>query len=208
MKKFLLIDDHAIIRSGLKDLLLHIYHPAEIHEAENGDTAVKLLKQNEYSLVTMDVQIPGTDTVGLMEYIHITFPALKVLIFSMSAENIYAKRFLKAGAKGFISKDEPLDEIKKAIDLILNGRTYISDNLAQLLAEASFSDTPENPFNKLSAREFEIASLLLSGQTLSEIAKTHNLSVSTVGTHKARLFEKLGVNNLLDLQEMARSYNL
>jgi len=208
MKKFLLVDDHAIIRSGLKDLLSQMYHPAEIKEAENGQAAVEMLKQSDYSLVVMDVQMPGTDTLGLMEYIHITYPKLKVLIFSMSAENIYAKRFLKAGAKGFISKYEPLDEVKKAIDIVLSGKRYISETLAQTLAEASTGRSPENPFTKLSAREFEIANLLLSGETLSEIAKTRNLSVSTVGTHKSRLFEKLGISNLLELQELARSYNL
>ena len=126
----------------------------------------------------------------------------------MSAESIYAKRFLKAGAKGFLSKDAPIDEIKKAINLVLNNRKYISDSLASALAEESITDTPSNPFNQLSPREFEIVTLLLSGQTISDIAKLLNLQVSTVGTHKARLFDKLNVVNLLELKAIATSYNL
>jgi two-component system invasion response regulator UvrY len=143
-----------------------------------------------------------------MEYIHVRYPETKVLVFSMSSEKIYAKRFLKAGAKGFLSKDSSLDEITKAFNMVLNNRKYISENLAEALVEDSLSDTPSNPFDKLSIREFEIASLLLSGQTLGDISAALNLQASTVGTHKARAFEKLGVNSILELKELATSYNL
>ena len=208
MKKFLLVDDHNVVRSGIKGLLLELFKPSEIAEAGDGETAVDNLKRNQYDLVMMDIQMPKTDTLGLMEYINIKYPDTKVLVFSMSAEAIYAKRFLKAGAKGFLSKDAPLEEIKKAISLVLNNRKYISETLAAVFAEESISDTPNNPFNQLSPREFEIVSLLLSGQTISEISRLLNLQVSTIGTHKARLFEKLHVSNILALKELATSYNL
>ncbi|MES2431782.1 MAG: response regulator transcription factor [Bacteroidota bacterium] len=208
MKKFLLVDDHVVVRSGIHGLISEIFKPCEVHEAADGETATEKLKQNVYDLIMMDIQMPKTDTLGLMEYIHIKYPEAKVLIFSMSAENIYAKRFLKAGAKGFLSKDSPLEEIKKAINLVLNNRKYISDSLAIALADDSISDNPANIFDKLSPREFEIVSLLLSGQTVSDISKSLNLQVSTVGTHKARIFEKLGVTNILELKELANSYNL
>jgi two-component system invasion response regulator UvrY len=126
----------------------------------------------------------------------------------MSAENIYAKRFLKAGAKGFLSKDSSLDEIKKAFTLVLNNRKYISESFAEMLADDSFTGKPDNPFDKLSPREFEITKLLLTGQTISQISKTLNLQLSTVGTHKSRVFEKLSVTNILELKELANSYNL
>lgn len=208
MKKFLLVDDHIVVRSGIKGLLSEIYKPAEIDEAGDGDGATEKLKHHSYDLIMMDIQMPNTDTLGLMEYIHIKYPMAKVLIFSMSSEKIYAKRFMKAGAKGFISKEAPLEEIKKAINLILNERMYISETLVNSLAEESFSDVSSNPFDKLSAREFEIVSLLLLGHTVSEISKSLNLQVSTVGTHKARLLEKLGVTNILELKELAVSFNL
>ena len=208
MKKFLIIDDHEVVRSGIKGLLIELFKPAEIDESSNGETAIENLKLHQYDLVIMDIQIPKTDTLGLMEHIRNKYPTTKVLVFSMSAENIYAKRFLKAGAKGFLSKDAPLDEIKKAINLVLNNRKYISETLASVLAEESISDTPGNPFNQLSPREFEILSLLLSGRTISEISKLLNLQVSTIGTHKARLLDKLQVTSLLQLKEMATAYNL
>ena len=208
MKKFLLIDDHIVVRSGIRGLLLEIFNPCEIHEAGDGDEAVEKLKHNSYDFIMMDVQMPNTDSLGLMEFIHVRYPGSKVLIFSMSPEKIYAKRFLKAGAKGFLTKEAGLDEVKKAINLILNDRTYISESLASSLVEDSYSGRPGNPFEKLSAREFEITTLLLSGHTISDISKSLNLQVSTVGTHKARVFEKLGVSNLLELKELSNSYNM
>jgi len=208
MKKFLLVDDHNVVRSGIKGLLIELFKPSEIFEAGDGETAIEILKIHNYDLIMMDIQMPKTDTLGLMEYIHIRYPEAKVLIFSMSAESIYAKRFLKAGARGFLSKDAPLEEIKKAIGLVLNNRKYISETLAAVLAEESITERPSNPFNQLSPREFEIVSLLLSGQTLSDISKLLNLQISTIGTHKARLFDKLHVSNILELKELANSYNL
>ncbi len=208
MKKFLLVDDHVVVRSGIKILLSEIYSPAEVHEAMNGDSAVEKLKEHVYDLIMLDIQMPKTDTVGLMEYIHITYPSAKVLMFSMSAESIYAKRFMKAGAYGFISKEAPLEEITRAINIILNGKKYISETLAENLAEDSFSGKSGNPFNELSPREFEIVSLLLEGKTVTEISQSLNIQTSTVGTHKARLFEKLGVDNILKLKELATTYNL
>ncbi|MEO6405639.1 MAG: response regulator transcription factor [Ferruginibacter sp.] len=208
MKKFLLIDDHVVVRSGIKILLSELYKPSVIDEAQDGDSALAKVKENTYDLVMLDIQMPKTDTFGLMEYFKVKYPQLKVLVFSMSPENIYAKRFLKAGARGFISKDAPLDEIKKAIDLVLNDRKYISEAMIDMLAESSGKDKDGNLWNSLSAREFEIVSLLLSGQTLSSIAHTLNLQVSTIGTHKARIFDKLKVTNILELKELANSYNL
>ena len=208
MKKFLLVDDHVVVRSGIKILLSDIYNGSEIHEAMNGDGAVAKLKEERFDLIILDIQMPNTDTLGLMEYIHITYPDAKVLMFSMSAENIYAKRFMKAGAYGFISKEAPMEEITRAINIILGGKKYISDNLAEKLAEDSFSGKTGNPFNELSPREFEIVKLLLDGKTVTEISQYLNIQTSTVGTHKARLFEKLAVTNILELKELATTYNL
>ena len=207
MRKFLLIDDHVVVRSGVKTLLLEIFKPCEVFEASDGGSAVEQLKQRTYELVIMDIQMPSTDAFGLMEYMRISYPDTKVLIFSMSAENIYAKRFLKAGAKGFISKDSPLEEIKKAMTVILNNKRYISETMIDILAEGS-SVNAKNPFQSLSARELEITSLLLSGHTLSDIARSLHIQVSTAGTHKSRLFDKLGVSNVLELKELADFYKL
>jgi two-component system, NarL family, invasion response regulator UvrY len=208
MLKFLLIDDHVVVRSGIKLLLANIYQGSEIHEAKDGDSAMAFAKENHYDFVMLDVQMPNTDSFALMEYFKQNYPDLKVLVFSMNSESIYALRFVKAGAMGFISKEAPLDEIKKAIDQVLNGRKYISEEMLFVLAEGNTGTSSSNPFSSLSAREFEIVSMLLNGKTISAIAGDLNLGISTVGTHKSRIFTKLKVTNLLELKELANSYNL
>lgn len=207
MKRFLLIDDHVVVRSGIKMLLADIYEHSQIDEAKDGQTALEQLEKNSYDLVMLDIQMPNTDTFALMELFKQKYPAIKVLVFSMNPENIYALRFIKAGARGFISKDAPLEEIKKAIDKVLHDKKYISEELLFLLAEGTAVNAETNPFSTLSSREFEIVSMLLAGKTISGIAGELGLGISTIGTHKARIFTKLKVSNLLELKELANSFN-
>ena len=208
MNRFLLIDDHFVVRAGLKLIITGLVNPCEIDEAENGNSAMAQLKEKEYDVAILDIKMPNTNTLDLMQIIKDTYPNLKVLIYSMNSESIYARRFIKAGAKGFVNKDAPLEDVKKAILLVLSGKKYISDTMLELLADFSSSSEVENLFNSLSPREFEIVSLLLKGVGVSHIATSLNLQVSTIGTHKARIFEKLKVTNMMELKEMAASYSL
>jgi len=208
MKHFLLIDDHEVVREGVKNLLLSLYNPCKIYEAEDQESAFKQLKSQAFDLVIMDVQMPDTDTAGLMEYMNTNYPGINVLIFSMSAENIYAKRFLHAGARGFVSKTAELSELKKAIELVLNNRRYVSENLKGILADGLGTNEPENPFEKLSKGEFNVAMMLIKGNSIGEIATLVNKSMSTVATHKIRLFEKLQIKNITELIELGRVYNI
>lgn len=208
MKSFLLIDDHVVVRSGIKSMLSEIFKPVEIFEAETGKKALQLLKENTVEIVILDVHIPGTDTLELVQQIKETFPSTKVLMFSMSAEKIHAPRYLKSGARGFVSKESSMEELLKAINIVSEGRRYISDSLAMLLAESPDTVKEQNPFSNLSPREMEIATLLLDGKTAGEISKMLKLGASTIGTHKARMFEKLGISNLLQLKEIAEVYQL
>ncbi|HMH31971.1 MAG TPA: response regulator transcription factor [Puia sp.] len=208
MKNFLLIDDHEVIRTGIKYALLDSYRPCEIFEAFDQESAVTQIKAREYELIIMDVQMPDTNSLGLMDYIKTTREGAKVLIFSMSAEKMYARKFLKAGAKGYISKSAGLPELRKAIDLILQGRKYISEELAAQWAVDFGKEDEDNPFENLSTREFEIALLLTTGKTVTQIASLLNINISTVGTHKGRIFEKLGVQNLIELVELAKLYEV
>ena len=205
MKKFLLIDDHLVVRSGIKLLLTDMYVDVDIKEAEDGTSAMALLKDETYDLITMDVQMPNTDSFALMEFVKKEYPKAKVLMFSMSPESIYAIRFIKAGAKGFISKSAPLEEMKIAIDKVMNDKKYFSEEVLMELTEGD-STGNNNLFDLLSAREFEIVQMLLNGKTITSIATDLKLSLSTVGTHKGRIFQKLKVTNLLELKELANSY--
>jgi len=205
MKRFLLIDDHLIVRSGIKLLLTEMFKDVEIYEAEDGNIAMALLKTTTYDLITLDVQMPKTDSFALMEYVKKEYPQAKVLMFSMSPESIYAIRFIKAGAKGFISKSAPLEEMKIAIEKVMNDKKYFSEDVLMELTKGN-TIANNNLFDLLSPREFEIVQMLLNGKTISHIAADLSLSLSTVGTHKGRIFQKLKVSNLLELKELANSY--
>jgi two-component system, NarL family, invasion response regulator UvrY len=204
--KFLLVDDHVVIRTGLRVLLADLYPFAEIHEATDGESMLKKLREHQFKLIIMDIQMPNTESTALMNTVITRYPNASVLVYSMSSEAIYAKRFIKAGAKGFLSKEAPLSELKKAIHQVLSNKKYLSDTMIEILTNELHQDKPSNPFSMLSPREFEIVSMLLSGNTLSEISHTLNIQPSTVATHKARVFEKLNVKNILELKDLASVY--
>ncbi len=128
-------------------------------------------------------------------------------MFSMSAERIFAKRFLKAGAKGFVSKDASLEEVKVAIGLVLANRRYISEQLQNQLAEELASDESKSPFDELTTKEFEIVTLLLAGEPVAAISNILNLQSSTVGLYKNKIFGKLGVKKFSELQALYDQYH-
>jgi two-component system, NarL family, invasion response regulator UvrY len=208
MRKFLLVDDHAVVRSGLKLFISSLYINSEIDEAPDGDVAFKKIKSKDYDLVILDIHMPNTDTTGLITNILSFKPSLKILVFSMGTEGVYAKRYLKLGVKGFLNKECPTEEISKAIDTILQSKRYLSEDLIEKLTNDSVSDRSDNPFNELSNRELEIALLLLNGKSVGEIVELLHIQNSTVGTHKARIFEKLQVGNVIDLRELAKIHQV
>ncbi|HUS03794.1 MAG TPA: response regulator transcription factor [Chitinophagaceae bacterium] len=208
MKKFLLIDDHAIVRSGIKFWLSAEYNPSKIDEAENGKQATEKIQDTDYDLLLLDIHMPETNSFDLLKYILNTKPDSKVLIFSMNSESMYAKRFLKAGAIGFVSKDAPIEELKKAVDLSLNNRKYFSDTFIESVLNEKIDKEYNNPFSNLSSREFEIANLLLEGKPVGEISVLLNIKNSTTATYKARIFEKLKIENVLQLNELAVLYEI
>ena len=152
--------------------------------------------------------MPETNSFDLLKYILNTKPNSKVLVFSMNSEGMYAKRFLKAGAAGYVSKDAPIEELKKAINLTLNNKKYYSDDFIDTILNQKADEENANPFHKLSGREFEITMLLLEGKSVSEISHVLNIHNSTTGTYKARIFEKLNIENVFQLNKLAVLYDI
>lgn len=209
MPKILLVDDHAIVRSGLKLLIEDFIAHAAIDEACDGNSAFEKIKKNDYDLIIMDVNMPNTDSFGTVETILSIKPATKIIMFSMNAEEIYAKRFLKMGAMGYVRKDAPGDEIKKAITMALNGKKYISEELNEkLLNDLHSNNNSANPFDKLSPRELEIMHRISQGESIAEISQILKLHTSTVGTYKSRIFEKLQCHNIIELSQLAKIHNI
>ena len=208
MKRFLLTDDHEVVRSGVASVIRNDYPTSEIIEATNENEAWVALKKEEFDLVILDIHMPGSDALTFTEKIKSFFPDTKVLIFSMGAEHIYAKRFLNAGASGFVSKDSGLIELRKAITLSLQNKKYISESLASLLVDSLHTKQKVNPFENLSTRELEVLALLIKGNTVTGISTALNLSISSANTYKRRIFQKLNIANLVDLIQLANLHKM
>lgn len=208
MIKILLADDHTIIRTGLKLFISNYIAHAVIDEADDGNSAFKKIKDKDYQLIILDVNMPDTDSFGLVSNIIAVRPDANILMFSMNSEETYAKKYLQLGAKGYLSKTSSEEEIKNALNNVINGKRYLSHSLSLLLIEDALGKKSSNPFDSLSTREFEIVLHLIKGESSSEICHALNLQTSTVGTHKARIFEKLNCNNIIDINTMAKVYNI
>ena len=205
MKKCLIIDDHFLIRSGIRILFTDMYQLVQISEAHDSETAMNLLSQFSYDIIILDIHLQDSDGFALITFIKKKYPSAKVLIFSMSPEQLYAIRFINAGANGFINKSAPIEEIRFAIDRVLNNKKYLSDNIWAELAGGEIN-RKDKLFDLLSPREFEIVFLLLEGKATSHIAKNLSLGLSTICTHKKRIFTKLKVVNLIELKELSNFY--
>ena len=206
--KWLIADDHAIVRAGLKTIMKDIQPFSQCDEAVNGDEAIELVKKNDYDMIILDINMPETDSIAMVSNIFAYKEKSKVLIFSMQSEELYAKRYLKLGVLGYLDKESKGEEIKKAIENVLNGTMYMSPNLKKHFYEDMRAKRTDNPFEKLSNREIQIAKYLLLGYSYAEIKKTLNLHSSTVGTHRIRFFEKLKIKNLFELGELAKLYQV
>ena len=206
MKKILLVDDHSIIRTGIKFLLGLDLDSFHFDEAADGETACEMVQKFNYHLIIMDINMPGTDTFLVVEKILNQKPNSKILMFTINSETIYAKRFLKLGVKGYVRKDAPADKIREAVLTVLNDRLYFSKSLTESLAAEVSSNGKNNPFDNLSPRQFEIVQLLIRGKKVSDICVQMNLHSSTVSTQKNRIYEKLNVNNLIDLYAISKMH--
>ena len=206
MKKILIADDHVIVRTGLLLLIKEELDQVEIHECRDGEGARKMIQNNEYDLIILDISMPFTDSFALINNIFALRPKQKILIMTMSREDLYAKKFLKLGVKGFINKEADRDEIRKAIVCILNNKRYLSSAMHDTLTREMLDESPPNPFETLSPRELEIMNHLLEGKNISEIASMLFLHVSTVSTHKTNFMQKLGVSNIIELSKMVQMF--
>lgn len=203
MIRVLIADDHAIVRKGLKQLLLEEYPTAKIGEAGDAETLLSAIVQAEWDVVICDMNMPGRSGLDALNQIKQTNPKLPVLIISMYPEDQYALRVLKAGASGYLGKETVHEELIKAIKTVLQGRRYITATVAEKLAESFNTDTTKKPHELLSDREFDVFKLLASGKSVSEIAEQLSLSATTISTYRARVMEKMNIHSNAELARYA-----
>jgi two-component system, NarL family, invasion response regulator UvrY len=197
--RLLLVDDHAVVRAGLKGLLATLPN-AEIYEAANGQDALELVRHVQPQLVMLDLNLPGIGGVELVRRV-VDAGAARVLVLSMHAEPLYAARALDAGAKGYLSKNASPDEVLHAVRRVMEGGRYIEGEIAQELALQSVSAGP--PLPQLTARELEILRMLGNGRSMTEIADALAIGYKTVANTCTGIKAKLGVSRMADLIRLA-----
>jgi DNA-binding NarL/FixJ family response regulator len=204
MPRVLLVDDHVVVRKGIRLILEDRVGDVEIAEAGNGDEALAALTASAapYDAVILDLSMPGRSGIDLLGEIKHRFPDLPVLIMSLHAEEQFAVRALRAGASGYLTKSAAPEQLAAAFERIIRGGRYISEALAERLA-ASAGGAASAPHERLSDREFEVMRGIASGETVSDIATRMHLSVKTVSTYRARLLDKMGMENNAELTRYA-----
>lgn len=193
--RFLLIDDHPMVRDAFKRLLLHMYQGAEVEEAANAREAMSQSSSGPWDLIFLDIDLPDRSGLDLLHDLRTIAPGVPVLVVSGRREEEFGERALKAGAMGFLQKGSLMEEIMTAIRRMHAGKRYISPELATRLLENSLKPMLQTAHDGLSAREFEVLRMLGEGRTVSEIAEVLNLNVKTVSTYRTRVLEKLGLHN-------------
>ena len=197
--RILIVDDHAVVRRGLKETLGEAFPRATFAEAKSAEETLVHARRQDWDVVILDISMPGKSGLDILDDLHRLRPKLPVLLLSIHPEEQYARRALKSGAAGYLTKDSVPEELKEAVRRVLGGGRYVSAALAEKLAFdlRRGADTPIHEL--LSGREFQVLRMIASGSTVKQIADEISLSVKTVSTYRARILEKMGMNTNADL---------
>lgn len=204
----LLVDDHDLVRTGLRRLLADIPELAVVGEAESGEDALRLCRELQPDLVLMDLKMPGIGGLEATRKITTHFPHIKVLAVSGVEDDLYASRLLQAGASGYVIKGGPFEDMLRAIRKVMAGQRYLSAPVAEQLALRQFDGAEASPFERLSERELQIALMVVNCHKVQDISEQLNLSPKTVNSYRYRLFEKLGIESDVELTHMAIKYGM
>jgi DNA-binding NarL/FixJ family response regulator len=202
MARVLIADDHALFRAGLRQFLVQSLPSAEIGESASGNDTLTCLQRAEWDLLVLDINMPDRSGLDILRHVRSGHPGTRVLVLSGYPERQYALNVLRAGASGYIAKDCSPEELLKAVRMVLQGRRYVSDSLAELLLlDLDQADKPLHSL--LSDREFQIFGKLAAGHGVSEIGRELCLSVKTVSTYRTRILEKMRMKSNADLTSYA-----
>jgi DNA-binding NarL/FixJ family response regulator len=208
MIRILIADDHTIMREGLKRILDGIEDIEVVGEAVDGHDTLAKARLGNFDVLLMDLSMPGRSGVDLIRQIKDEMPKLPILILTMHEEEQYAVRAIRAGARGYLTKESAGTQLVTALRKVASGRPYISIEVAEQLAMSAMPADSDLPHTSLSDREFEVFSHLVAGKSITEIADLLHLSVKTVSTHKTRIMLKMERNTLSDLVQYAIAHKL
>jgi DNA-binding NarL/FixJ family response regulator len=209
MTRVLVVDDHAVVRHGIRHILEKGCANIAVEEAASGEEAIRKANGAAWDLVILDLSLPDRSGLDVLKQLKTEYHDLPVLVLTMHSEDQYAVRALKNGASGFLTKEGAPEQLVVAVKRILAGGKYLSPSLAERLADYIGSDLSRQAAHEiLSDREFEVLSLMVSGKSLTEIGQRLCVSIKTVSTHRARILQKMGLKNNAELVQYAVRHGL
>ena len=206
--RILLVDDHDLVRSGLRRLLADFPELQVVGEAENGEDAFRLCRELQPDLVLMDLKMPGIGGLEATRKVSSHYPHIKVIAVSAMEDELYVSRLLQSGAAGYVLKGAPFEDMLKAIYKVMAGQRYLSGAVAEQLALRQFDSSESSPFERLSERELQIALMVVNCHKVQEISERLSLSPKTVNSYRYRLFEKLGIESDVELTHLAIKHGI
>jgi two-component system invasion response regulator UvrY len=199
----LLVDDHELVRTGLRKILDEVKGFKVIGEVETGEEAVKFCKNTEPDVILMDMNMPGIGGLEATKKILRYSPDAKIIVLTVHSENPFPSKVMQIGAAGYLTKGAGSDEMINAIRAVNSGQRYITPEIAQQMALSQFKSAEENPFSTLSERELQIMLMITRGERVPNISEQLSLSTKTINSYRYRMFEKLNVGNDVELTHLA-----
>jgi len=206
--RILIVDDHAMLRAGLKKILEDEFADAAIGEAGSVDEAATRLHDSAWDVLLLDISLPGRSGLDLLPDVRRLYPDTKVIVLSSFGDQQFAVRSLRTGAAAFLTKERAAQELIDAIRTVVAGRRFVGAELAQQLAALIASDRPKSPHETLSSREFEVFRLIASAKSVTEIGEELGLSAKTVSTYRTRILEKMAMSSNAELMQYAIRHGL
>lgn len=208
MTKILVVDDHALIRKGITQLLKDSDGIQVAGEAETGIQAINMMRKNHFDLVLLDIALPDRHGMDVLKQLKSEQPGIKIIVLSMYPEDQYGMRTLKAGAMGYINKQSAPEKLVGAIRHVISGKKYISEALSEQLLNNLIDESQDLMHQSLSNREYQTLCLMSSGKSLTEISEVMKLSPKTVSVYRARMLEKMGFKNNAEAVHYAIAHHL
>ena len=202
MIRILLVDDHPVVRQGIRTIIMDRLKGAVVGEASNAEAALRQVANGGWDIVVADISLPGSSGLDLIKDLHRLHPTVPTLVLSMHPAAQFARRALSAGAAGYLTKASPPEELIAAIEDARRGRRYVGKDAGDVLLRWA-AKTVTTPHEALSDREYQVLRMVGSGNTVSDIARDLGLSVKTISTYRARVLEKLGMRTNAELMRYA-----
>ena len=199
MKRALIIDDHAVVREGIRSILEDSNQFSTMDEAADAEEGISKAYDNEYDLILLDISMPGKSGLDALPDLKTAQPETPILVLSVYPEQQFAIRMLRAGAAGYLNKQSASDNLMKAVRKVLMGEYYVSPELTgNLVKSLQQDDAASRPHERLTDREYEVLLQYASGLETKEIADKLNISIKTVSAHRTRMLDKMELNNILE----------